>query len=75
MHSESLKGLPDGFKVDKSGNVFATGPGGVWIFNSDGKPLGKIKLDEATSNVAFSPDEKTIFITNDMYVLRLKMKE
>jgi len=73
-YDKSLKGLPDGFKVDKNGNVFATGPGGVWIFNSDGKPLGKIKLDESSSNVALSPDEKTIYITNDMYVLRLKMR-
>jgi len=72
---KSLKGLPDGFKVDKNGNVFATGPGGVWIFNSDGKPLGKIKLDESSSNVALSPDEKTLYITNDMYVLRVKMRE
>lgn len=74
-YDKSLKGLPDGFKVDKNGNVFATGPGGVWIFNSEGKPLGKIKLDEPSSNVALSPDEKTIYITNDMYVLRLKMRD
>ncbi len=73
-YDRSLKGLPDGMKVDKQGNVFATGPGGVWIFNSQGKLLGKIKLDEATSNIALSPDEKTIYITNDMYVLRLKMR-
>ncbi|MES1219314.1 MAG: SMP-30/gluconolactonase/LRE family protein [Bacteroidota bacterium] len=68
------KGLPDGMKIDKSGNVFATGPGGVWIFNKEGKLLGKIKLDEATSNCAFSTDQKTLFITNDMYVLRVKLK-
>lgn len=72
---KSLKGLPDGLKIDKKGNVFATGPGGVWIFNSEGKPLGKIKLEESTSNVALSPDEKTLYITNDMYVLRIKMRE
>ena len=72
---KSLKGLPDGLKVDKNGNVFATGPGGVWIFNSEGKPLGKIKVEESTSNVALSPDEKTLYITNDMYVLRVKMRE
>jgi gluconolactonase len=70
----SLKGLPDGFKIDKRGNVFATGPGGVWIFNKVGKLLGKIKLTEATSNCAFSPDEKTLYVTNDMYVLRIKLR-
>jgi gluconolactonase len=74
-HDKSWKGLPDGLKIDKNGNVFATGPGGVWIFNSEGKLLGKVKLDEACSNIALSPDEKTIYITNDMYVLRLKMRK
>ncbi|MBK5270354.1 MAG: SMP-30/gluconolactonase/LRE family protein [Bacteroidia bacterium] len=68
------KGLPDGMKIDKNGNVFATGPGGLWIFNKEGKLLGKIKLDEATSNCAFSPDQKILYITNDMNVLRVKLK-
>lgn len=72
---KKLKGLPDGLKIDKNGNVFATGPGGVWIFNKEAKLLGKIKLDEATSNVALSPDEKTLYITNDMYVLRFRMRK
>ena len=72
---KASKGLPDGFKIDKKGNVIATGPGGLWIFNSVGKLLGRMKFDEATSNVAFSPDEKTLYITNDMNVLRLKMRE
>jgi gluconolactonase len=73
--AKTMKGVPDGFKIDKNGNVFATGPGGVYIFNSEGKKLGHIKLDNATSNIALSPDEKTIYITNDMYVLRLKMRD
>ena len=73
--NQGVKGLPDGLKIDKNGNVFATGPGGIWIFNSEAKVLGKIKLDEASSNVALSPDEKTLYITNDMYVLRVKMRE
>jgi gluconolactonase len=73
-YDKSLKGLPDGMKTDKQGNVFATGPGAVWIFNSGGKLLGKIKLEQATSNIALSADEKTMYITNDMNVLRLKMR-
>ena len=73
-HKEKVNGLPDGFKVDKNGNVFATGPGGVYIFNSDGKKLGIIKFEESTSNCALSPDEKTLYITNDMYVVRVKMR-
>ena len=70
----SEKGLPDGLKIDKQGNVFATGPGGVWIFNKEGKVLGKIKIPEATSNCALSPDEKTLYVTADMYVVRVKLR-
>src|ERR1044071_89237 len=74
-HDKGEKGLPDGFKIDKNGNVFASGPGGVWIFNKDAKLLGKIKLDESASNIALSPDEKTLYVTNDMYVLRVKLRD
>jgi gluconolactonase len=70
----SWKGLPDGLKIDKSGNVFATGPGGIYFFNSTGKKLGMLRLDNATSNCALSPDEKTLYVTNDMYILRIKMR-
>lgn len=70
----SQKGLPDGLKVDQQGNIFATGPGGVWIFNANGKLLGKIRLPEATSNCALSADEKTLFITNDMYVVKVTLR-
>jgi gluconolactonase len=73
-YDKKWKGLPDGLKIDRNGNVFATGPGGVWIFNSGGKLLGKIKLEQATSNIALSADEKTMYMTNDMNVLRLKMR-
>jgi gluconolactonase len=73
--AKTMKGVPDGFKIDKNGNVFASGPGGVYIFNSEGKKLGHIKFDDATSNIALSADEKTIYITNDMYVLRLKLRD
>jgi gluconolactonase len=72
---KGLNGLPDGLKIDKDGNVFATGPGGIWIFNNDRKLLGKIRVDESTSNCELSPDEKTLYVTNDMYVLRIKLRE
>jgi len=73
--AKTMRGVPDGFKVDKNGNVYATGPGGVSIFNSEGKKLGLIRLDNASSNCALSPDEKTLYITNDMYVLRVKLRD
>jgi len=73
-HDASEKGGPDGMKIDKNGIVFASGPGGIVIFNPSGKLIGKIKVPEAVSNCALSPDEKTLYITADMYVLRLKMR-
>ncbi len=72
---EGVKGGPDGLKVDAQGNIFATGPGGVFIFNAAGKLLGRLKVPEACSNVALTPDGKTIFITADMYVLKLVMRQ
>lgn len=73
-HVGTEKGLPDGLKADKNGNIFASGPGGIWIFNQTGTVLGKIKIPEATANCALSPDEKTLYITSDMYLLRLRMR-
>jgi gluconolactonase len=68
------KGLPDGLKVNKEGYIFATGPGGVWIFNPDGKHLGTIKTTQATANCAFDAEEKTLYITADMFLLRVNLK-
>ena len=75
MSKSGEKGLPDGLKVDKQGNIFATGPGGVFIFNASGKLIGKCKIPEACSNVALADDDKTLYITADMYVLRVKMRK
>jgi len=69
------KGNPDGLKIDKNGNVFASGPGGLWVFDKNAKLLGKLKFSMPVSNCALSPDEKTLYITADMYVLRVKMRK
>lgn len=68
------KGLPDGLKVNDAGFLFATGPGGVLIFNPEGKRLGTIRTNRATSNVALNTDQTELFITADSYVLKLKLK-
>ena len=73
-YDRKLQGLPDGLKIDKKGNVYASGPGGIYFFNSGGKLLGLLKLPQATSNVALSADEKTLYITNNMQVLRFQMR-
>lgn len=67
------KGLPDGLKVDRDGNVFATGPGGVWVFDSSGKPLGRFDTKEATANCAWGEDGSTLYICADMYLCRVKL--
>lgn len=68
------KGAPDGLKVDPQGNIWATGPGGLWIFNTDAKVLGRIKTGEATSNCAFNKDFSVLFLTCDDYIMRVKLK-
>ncbi len=68
------KGLPDGLKVDPQGNVWATGPGGVWVFDATGKVLGKILTGEATSNCAFNDDFSVLYMTCDDYLMRIKLK-
>ena len=73
--AKTEKGLPDGLKIDKNGNVFASGPGGIWIFNQGGKLLGRIKIPELVSNCAFTADEKTLFVTADMYLVRVKLRD
>lgn len=74
-NGKTEKGLPDGFKFDRAGNMYASGPGGIWIFNKTGKVIGKIKLPNPAANCALADDDKTLYITNDMYVLRVKLRE
>lgn len=69
-----VPGLPDGFKVNSKGNLFASAPGGVFVFNPDGKVIGKIRLEAACANTALTPDEKWLFITNDSLLLRVPLK-
>jgi gluconolactonase len=68
------KGLPDGLKVDKAGNLWATGPGGVLIISPQGKHLGTLATGEATANCAWGDDGSTLYITADMYLCRVKTK-
>jgi len=67
-------GLPDGLKKNKQEIIFATGPGGVWIFDSKGKALGKIKTATPSANCALAKNGKELFITSEKYLLRLLLK-
>jgi gluconolactonase len=68
------KGIPDGLKVDRQGNLFATGPGGVLVLSPDGKHLGTILTGETAANCAFGNDGSTLYITADMFLARVKTK-
>ena len=67
-------GAPDGLKVRRDGTIFATGPGGVWVFSPDGKHLGTIKTGQATSNCAFDKESKFLYMTADNYLMRIRLK-
>jgi gluconolactonase len=67
-------GLPDGLKVDKAGNVFATGPGGVFVFDKDGKHLGTLATGVPTANCGWGDDGTTLYITADKQLVRVKTK-
>ena len=67
------RGLPDGMKIHSSGNIFATGPGGVLIFSPSGKHLGTIQTEVSTSNCAFDSDENYLYMTSDNYLTRIKL--
>lgn len=73
LKSPGRKGGCDGLKVDEAGNVWTTGPGGVLVLSKDGKHLGTILTGQATANCAFGGDDgSTLYITADMYLLRVK---
>jgi gluconolactonase len=72
--SDQRPGSPDGMKVDQQGNVYSTGPGGVWIFTPEGKPLGIILIPEKAANVAWGgADRRTLYITASSSVYRIHL--
>lgn len=76
--SEALakeKGLPDGLKVSSEGIIYATGPGGVWVFDALGVVIGRLKVGELTSNVALDKKEKYLYVTADSYVIRIPIQK
>jgi gluconolactonase len=64
-------GVPDGLKVDQRGNVFCTGPGGVWVCRPTGALLGRILLPELPANLAWGEDGSVLFLTARTSVYRL----
>jgi gluconolactonase len=67
------EGGADGMKVDLAGNVYATGPGGVWVIAADGTHLGTIRPNEALTNVGWGEDGRTLFITGRTTLYRIRL--
>lgn len=73
---EKAPGSPDGMKVDERGNLYCTGPGGVWIFDPQGVHLGTIQPPEIPANVAWGgADGRSLYMTarTGLYRIRLKI--
>lgn len=66
------EGSTDGMKVDKAGNLYTTGPGGVWVYAPDGSRVARIAVPKPPTNLAFGgPDRSTLYITARPHVYRI----
>lgn len=69
------EGVPDGIKVDRDGNLFVTGPKGIWIWSSGGVHLGTIAMPEQPANLTWGDaDRRTLYITAMTSVYRLRTR-
>ena len=69
-------GIPDGLKCEARGNIWVTGPGGVWIFSSDGEHLGKVLVPQNVGNLTWGDsDWKTLYMpsSESLYTIRTKV--
>lgn len=65
-------GSTDGMKVDAEGNLYTTGPGGIWVYSPDGELLDRISVPEGPTNLAFGGAERTtLYITARANVYRI----
>ena len=68
----AFRGAPDGIKLDADGNIYAAGPGGLWIMDPNGKHLGTIEMPETVSNLAWGgEDRRTLYITATTSLYRM----
>ena len=73
---EGDDGVPDGMKIDAHGNVYLTGPGGIWIFDTSGEHLGVLQTPERAANLGWGGDDwSTLFITasTSLYSIQCKV--
>ena len=72
--TKQFKGMPDGLKIHKSGNIFATGPGGVHIISPAGNHLATIETGKRSANCAFDSDQDHLYTTTTNMLLRIALK-
>lgn len=72
LRDQGRKGSCDGMKVDRDGNVWTTGPGGVLVISPEGRHLGSILTNQATGNCCWGDDGSALYITADMFLVRVK---
>jgi len=73
MSTGKDEGVPDGMKLDRNGNIYGVGPGGVWILSPEGKHLGTIKPPEDPANLAWGDaDGKTLYLTARTGLYRIR---
>lgn len=72
--TKTKPGVPDGMKVDREGNIFGAGPGGIHVLSPDGRHLGSIETGVPTGNLAWGEDGSSLFITSNTNVFRLKLR-
>ena len=73
LWTRARRGAPDGLKVDREGNLFAAGPGGVYVFAADGTELGRFETNVPTSNVAWGEDGSVLYITAAESIYRIRL--
>ncbi|HSV22873.1 MAG TPA: SMP-30/gluconolactonase/LRE family protein, partial [Xanthobacteraceae bacterium] len=74
MRGLTEPGITDGLRVDTKGNLYETGPGGVWIISPEGKHLGTIRAPEISTNVGFGDaDRQTLYIAARSSIYKIRV--
>ncbi len=73
-HTADAPGAPDGIKVDCDGHIFTTGPGGVWVLDSDGGALGRIVTGRRIANLCWGDDGSMLYLCSHDYLCRIQTR-
>lgn len=75
LSADKAPGITDGMRVDSAGNIYSSGPGGVWVVSPEGKHLGTIHLPEKAVNLTFGDsDWRTLYVAAVTSIYRIRLK-